>query len=163
VRAIAGIRAAEAESELVRLCASLRDGTLEPAMQLDVIEAAASSAACAPILDAWRARVKASDALAASIASLEGGDIERGRRIVTGHVGAQCLRCHALGGGGGHAGPSLEGVATRHDRRGLLESLVNPNARLAQGFGPTSAMPAMNTLLTPREIRDVVAYLSTLR
>jgi mono/diheme cytochrome c family protein len=68
-----------------------------------------------------------------------------------------------LGGGGGHAGPSLEGVATRHDRRGLLESLVNPNARLAAGFGPTSAMPTMNALLTPREIRDVVAYLSTLR
>ena len=163
VRAIAGIRAARAESELVRLCTSLRDGTLEPAMQLDVIEAGAASAACGPILDAWRERVKAGDSLASNIASLEGGDIERGRRIVTGHVGAQCLRCHALGGGGGHAGPSLEGVATRHDRRGLLESLVNPNARLAQGFGPTSAMPTMNALLTPREIRDVVAYLSTLR
>jgi quinoprotein glucose dehydrogenase len=115
------------------------------------------------VLDAWRARLPTDDPLAASLVSLEGGDIERGRRIVTGHVGAQCLRCHALGGGGGHAGPSLEGVAARHDRRGLLESLVNPNARLAQGFGPTSAMPAMTTLLTPREIRDVVAYLSTLK
>jgi quinoprotein glucose dehydrogenase len=163
VRALASIRAAKAEAELLRLCTSLRDGTLEPAMQLDVAEAAEASPACKPMLDAWRARATAGDPLAANIVSLEGGDTERGRRIVTGHVGAQCLRCHALGGGGGHAGPSLEGVALRHDRRGLLESLVQPNARLAPGFGPTSAMPAMNALLTPRELRDVVAYLSTLR
>jgi len=163
VRALATIRSPQAEAEMVRLASALRDGTLEPALQLDVAEAAMAVAACQPILEAWRAKVASKDPLAASLISLEGGDVERGRRIVTGHVGAQCLRCHALGGGGGHAGPSLEGVATRHDRRGLLESLVNPNARLAAGFGPTSAMPTMNALLTPREIRDVVAYLSTLR
>ena len=163
VRALGVVRSVTAEAELAKLAAALRDGSLEPAMQLDVAEAAATIESCRPVLDAWRARLPTDDPLAASLVSLEGGDIERGRRIVTGHVGAQCLRCHALGGGGGHAGPSLEGVAARHDRRGLLESLVNPNARLAQGFGPTSAMPAMTTLLTPREIRDVVAYLSTLK
>jgi quinoprotein glucose dehydrogenase len=163
VAALATLRSPQAEAEMIRLASALRDGTLEPALQLDVAEAAATVAACQPILAAWRAKFASADPLAASLISLEGGDVDRGRRIVTGHVGAQCLRCHALGGGGGHAGPSLEGVAARHDRRGLLESLVNPNAKLAPGFGPTSAMPAMNTLLTPGEIRDVVAYLSTLR
>lgn len=54
-------------------------------------------------------------------------------------------------------------MANRHDRQGLLQSLVDPNAKVAQGFGTTSAMPAMDALLTPREIRDVVAYLSTLK
>jgi len=54
-------------------------------------------------------------------------------------------------------------VATRHDRKGLLLSLVAPNAHVAEGFGPVSAMPAMGTLLTPRELRDVVAYLETLK
>ena len=68
-----------------------------------------------------------------------------------------------LAGGGGHAAPSLEGVAKRYDRTGLLESLIVPNAKVAAGFGPVSAMPAMPALLTPREMRDVVAYLSTLR
>jgi len=163
VRALATLRSPQAETEMLQLASALRDGTLEPALQLDVAEAAAGVPKCQPILEAWHAKGASADPLAASLISLEGGDVERGRRIVTGHVGAQCLRCHALGGGGGHAGPSLEGVATRHDRRGLLESLVNPNAKLATGFGPTSAMPAMNALLTPREIRDVVAYLSTLR
>jgi len=83
--------------------------------------------------------------------------------VLNGHAGAQCLRCHALAGGGGHAAPSFEGVARRYDRKGLLESLIVPNARIAPGFGPTSAMPTMSVLLTPREIRDVVAYLSTLQ
>jgi hypothetical protein len=29
---------------------------------------------------------------------------------------------------------------------------------VAQGYGPISAMPAMGTVLTPREVRDVVAH-----
>jgi quinoprotein glucose dehydrogenase len=94
---------------------------------------------------------------------VEGGNAEQGQRIVAANSASQCLRCHAIAGGGGHAGPSLEGVATRYDRRGLLESLVQPNAKLAAGFGPVSAMPTMSVLLSPSELRDVVAYLSTLQ
>ena len=163
VRALATIAVPEADARLLALARSLRDGSLDPALRLDVAEACAGRASCAPILDAWRASADPRDALSPFLTCLEGGDADRGRRIVAGHVGAQCLRCHALGAGGGHAGPSLDGVARRHDRRGLLESLVVPNARLAAGFGPTSAMPAMPALLTPREIRDVVEYLSTLK
>ena len=114
-------------------------------------------------VDAWIATQPSADATAAFATALEGGDAERGREIVNYHSAAACLRCHVVAGTGGHAAPSLEGVATRHDRRGLLQSLVEPNAVVAQGFGPVSAMPAMDKLLTPREIRDVVAYLSTLR
>jgi mono/diheme cytochrome c family protein len=66
-------------------------------------------------------------------------------------------------GTGGHAAPSLAGVATRHDRKGLLASLIEPNEHVAQGFGPISSMPAMGTVLTPREVRDVVEYLGTLK
>jgi mono/diheme cytochrome c family protein len=66
-------------------------------------------------------------------------------------------------GTGGHAAPSLAGVGSRHDRRGLVASLVEPNASVAEGFGPVSAMPAMGTMLTPAEMRDVVEYLATLK
>jgi mono/diheme cytochrome c family protein len=54
-------------------------------------------------------------------------------------------------------------VANRYDRAGLLDSLIEPNAKVADGYGPISAMPAMGTLLTPREMRDVVEYLTTLK
>jgi len=44
----------------------------------------------------------------------------------------------------------------------LLESLINPNANVADGFGEYSAMPPMGTMLNHRELRDVVAFLKTL-
>ena len=163
IRSLAAIKSPEADTELATLATSLVDGSLAPALQLDVSEAYASRASEANPIAAWKAAQSSTDPLAPFMICLEGGDAERGRRVLNGHAGAQCLRCHALAGGGGHAAPSLEGVARRYDRKGLLESLIVPNAKIAPGFGPTSAMPTMSVLLTPREIRDVVAYLSTLQ
>jgi hypothetical protein len=54
-------------------------------------------------------------------------------------------------------------VANRYDSAGLLDSLVEPNAQVADGYGPISAMPAMGTLLTPCATRDVVECLTTLK
>ena len=95
--------------------------------------------------------------------ALSGGDAERGRQVVNYNCAAACLRCHLVEGTGGHAAPSLAGVGNRHDREGLLDSLLEPNAKVADGYGPVSAMPAMGTVLTPREVRDVVEYLATLK
>jgi mono/diheme cytochrome c family protein len=41
--------------------------------------------------------------------------------------------------------------------------MLEPNALIAPGFSHPSAMPAMGPLLKPRELRDLTAYLSTLR
>jgi quinoprotein glucose dehydrogenase len=67
--------------------------------------------------------------------AVAGGDAERGRRIFTSHITAQCFRCHKIKGQGGDAGPDLTQVATRANREHFLESLVDPNAKLAPGFG----------------------------
>jgi quinoprotein glucose dehydrogenase len=163
VRTLSRISDGAASRRLTELAGALQAGRLDPELQLDVVEAAAKAQATAEAIRTWNEAKASQGPLEAHMICLEGGDAERGAAIVSGHVGAQCLRCHALAGGGGHAGPSLEGVAKRHDRRGLLQSLVDPNAKVAEGFGTTSAMPAMDALLTPREIRDVVAYLSTLK
>jgi mono/diheme cytochrome c family protein len=76
-----------------------------------------------------------------------------------------CLKCHAVGGTGGNAAPPLDGVASRGDARYLLHSIVNPSESIAAGYenAGASAMPAMGTILSDSEIRDVVAYLKTLR
>ena len=163
VRALSRIKDEAAARRLKDLADALQGGSLDPSLRLDVVEAAAKTDGTAEAIRVWKEAQASRGPLEAHMICLEGGDAGRGAAIVSGHVGAQCLRCHALAGGGGHAGPSLEGVANRHDRQGLLQSLVDPNAKVAQGFGTTSAMPAMDALLTPREIRDVVAYLSTLK
>lgn len=64
--------------------------------------------------------------------ALRGGRADRGERVIANHQDAQCYRCHTAGGG---AGPDLDGVGSRLDRYGLLESLVNPSARLTPGYG----------------------------
>ena len=51
------------------------------------------------------------------------------------------MRCHKVGSTdvgravvGGNAGPDLNQVAKRHDRASLLQSLVEPSAKIAKGF-----------------------------
>ena len=52
------------------------------------------------------------------------------------------MRCHKADddahSAGGDAGPNLAGIAKRHDRRYLLESVVHPAAVVAPGYGITA-------------------------
>jgi mono/diheme cytochrome c family protein len=83
--------------------------------------------------------------------------------VVHFHASATCLKCHAIAGTGGDAAPKLDGIGSRATRKQILQSLVDPNAVVAAGFGEHSAMPSMATVLTLEELRDVVEYLSTLK
>jgi quinoprotein glucose dehydrogenase len=90
-----------------------------------------------------------------------GGDVERGRWIVENHASASCVRCHVVDGRGGIAGPSLDGVGSRLNAAELLQSVIDPQKVVVDGYGTVSAMPEMRETLTPREVRDIVAYLAT--
>ncbi|HEX7069907.1 MAG TPA: hypothetical protein VF190_03835, partial [Rhodothermales bacterium] len=62
--------------------------------------------------------------------------------------------------------PDLQNVGERLSREEILQSLVNPSAVIAEGFGnldAASGMPPMGLVLSRRQIRDVVAFLSQLR
>lgn len=178
---------------------------------LELVDAAGkrSEAPVKSALEGYKASVASSkDPLAPFLASLEGGDPAKGAQIFESQPQAQCMRCHAAGGGhgGGDAGPSLVAVGKRGDAKFHLESLVNPGAKVAVGYGitavtlkggksvagilladtaehvdvdsngkvlrvrkgdiesmtpPVSAMPPMGALVTPVELRDLVAWLGT--
>ena len=93
------------------------------------------------------------------------GDAARGEAIFWKHPVAACVNCHMLGGKGSAVGPALDGVGSRQDEAYLLESLINPNAKMAEGFEslPISSMPPMEQILKPQELADVLAFLKGLK
>jgi putative membrane-bound dehydrogenase-like protein len=183
----------------------LASGEAPPGIRLDLLEAAAARDVSVSFPR------DAADPLAEWSECLEGGSATAGAEVFRHHLGAQCLACHKMdrSKGGSLIGPNLQSVGLR-DGRYLLESLVNPQATVAPGYGvvavaltdgasltgilqettdlhvvvrdpvsgkptsiprdriaslgpPVSLMPPMGFLLSKRELRDLVAYLATLR
>ncbi len=92
------------------------------------------------------------------------GDAARGRALFEKHPTAACINCHIVAGKGSPFGPALDGIAARKDAAYLRQSVLEPNARIADGFAfSASPMPPIGLLLTPQEIEDVLAFLGTLK
>ena len=207
------LKSGEAEKALASFFDELVAGKVAPAVQLDLVDAmqANGSPALAAKLDAYRTS-KSADSLALAFrdALAAGGSVNRGRETFVENPAAQCTRCHTVRNAGSDVGPNLSGVATRLTREQILESLLEPSARIAPGYGtvgitlkngtrvdgtlrdetdthvvlmtgtppaeqriaktdiaertnPVSAMPPVGLIVKPREVRDLVAYLSTLK
>ncbi|PIB25305.1 HEAT repeat domain-containing protein [Maribacter sp. 4G9] len=67
--------------------------------------------------------------------TLYGGNRWNGRDVFNSNPTAQCVRCHAVNGSGGEVGPPLDNIANILTREQILESLIEPSARLAPGYG----------------------------
>jgi quinoprotein glucose dehydrogenase len=104
------------------------------AARLEILEAAARHESAAPAVAAYQAALPATDPLAKYLPALEGGNAGKGEELFKEHAVAQCLRCHKVQGSGGDAGPDLTMIGAQKDRRYILESIVNPNAQIAEGF-----------------------------
>lgn len=198
-----------ADAVLDRQAALLLEGKCPPTLQLDVLEGLRARSAANPALAARLKEFSTSTAAASNHELLEGGNVAAGGEIVANHLNANCLACHSITPGGSEVGPNLRTVGAQNDRAYLLESLLNPAAKIATGYGmvgltlkdtsavtgtlaretptavtlrlfdgtmrtvaraeianqtlPVSIMPPMGTILQPREVRDVVAYLSSLK
>jgi len=68
--------------------------------------------------------------------TIAGGDPGLGEQVFR-NQGA-CMQCHVVHGEGGVQGPDLTAVHSRLSREKLLESLINPNAEIAEGYGMSS-------------------------
>lgn len=138
IGSLATWKSKQADAVLLLLATQLADGSLAPALHLDVIEAAKmkNTSDLKNLVDQFNAMQTGKGLLAQYQAAVEGGRSEQGRSLFVGHRVAQCVRCHKVGSTvvGGNAGPDLNQVAKRHDRLSLLQSLVEPSAKIAKGF-----------------------------
>jgi quinoprotein glucose dehydrogenase len=84
--------------------------------------------------------------------SITGGDAKAGETVFR-NQGA-CMQCHKIGRDGGIQGPPLDLVAARLKPEKIVESLVNPNAEIAQGYGMSSVTLTNGTLAAGRITED---------
>ena len=129
----------EGHKILGRTFASLLDGELPKALELDVVTAAKArkSKNLNQLIKRYEAGQSAENPINEYQATLVGGDAAKGKQVYENHVAAQCVRCHDAGGQGNQAGPVLTGIGKRVDKEYLLRSLITPNSEIATGFGVT--------------------------
>lgn len=99
------------------------------------------------------------------------GVAARGKALLAKRNPANCLECHSIKdkelAGGGAKGPALDGIGAVLTPAQLRLSVVdiarvNPKAGMPS-FHKADGAAKGNARLTPQEVEDVVAYLSSLR
>ncbi len=116
-------------------------GQVPAEIQLDLIEAAAKrpEAEFRGKLKDYESSKPRGDVMAPYREVLTGGDSQRGMTIFMTRTDLECVRCHKVKGAtaepaGGDVGPELSDVGARQTPAYLLESIVDPNKQIAQGF-----------------------------
>jgi len=213
LEALGTLKSPESRKLLATYLDDLDAGTMAPALQIDLVDAVQvdGSAVLQKRLEAYQRKQQA-DALikAFRAGTIAGGDARKGQQVLLQNPLAECTRCHAIRGRGADVGPDLSKIGATLTRDQLFEALVEPNQRIAPGFGtvgvtlkngdrvdgtlkeetdtevvllvgapptprrlkkaeiaertdPVSAMPPLGLLLKPRDVRDLIEFLSGLR
>ncbi len=96
--------------------------------------------------------------------AMTGGSVAAGKAAIGRYNCGACHRIPGVGAATGVAGPALNGIATRSFIAGTLPN-DSPNLQRwlqhPQQVVPGNAMPEQG--VTPRDARDIAAYLYTLR
>ncbi len=143
VAVLATLETPQADAGLAKQTEALVAGTLNPNLLLDVITAAQARSEAVPAiaasLAAYEKTRKPGDLVDSHRECLEGGDAKKGEDIFMNHIAAQCVRCHNYTSTKGSTiGPNLKSIGAQKDRTYILESIVNPQAVIAPGYGTIS-------------------------
>lgn len=125
------------ETILSGLLDDMKTGKIPSAIRLDIIETVEKTKN-----EKLLAKLKTSQVFTKPMdeyaSVLEGGNIRNGWRFFNENTTAQCIKCHIVRGAGSNVGPDLSKIGATLTRSQILESLVDPSARLAPGYGMVS-------------------------
>lgn len=171
VRGLAAMGTPEALALLSALWSDVLSGSGDDAILLELAEAAARHPELAGFWNRYQSGVDKANPGAAFRECLAGGNAGRGAELFASHPGAACSGCHRAAGDG--AGPDLSGIGERRSPLQILTALVAPSAGVAPGYGlpqgteraagggADSCMPPGGDVLSPGELRDLVAFLGS--
>jgi quinoprotein glucose dehydrogenase len=133
---LAKMNRADGDAILVNWLDKLLAGTVPTEIQLDLLDVAQGSAnpALKQRFEQYKAKLPADDEITPFKPSLAGGDAVLGRKVFVENEKVQCSRCHKIGSRGGDVGPDLSKIAQKRDRAYLLESIIQPNNHIAEGY-----------------------------
>ena len=136
VLALAQMKRPDADAVLSGALDKLIANQLPGEIQLDVLDAAKKrdAAGLKDKLAKYEAALPASDPLAKYRTALLGGNADNGRKIFREKAQTECLRCHKCEIGDSQVGPELTHIGATKDRAYLLESIILPSAKIAEGF-----------------------------
>ncbi|MFM7540705.1 MAG: PVC-type heme-binding CxxCH protein [Planctomycetota bacterium] len=89
----------------------------------------------------------------ALLASLPKADPARGESIYRARQ-LQCLNCHAIGGSGGLVGPDMTSIGASAQPDYLLESLLEPSAKIKEGYHTAIVSTDDGKIITGVKIRQ---------
>jgi quinoprotein glucose dehydrogenase len=95
--------------------------------------------------------------------ALAGGDVDRGNNIFQYKTEVSCLRCHKVGSKGGEVGPALTDLGAKKDAQYLLEAIVLPSNKIAEGFETVTMLDDIGTVHTgvlKQETDEFVEYMT---
>ena len=102
--------------------------------------------------------------------TVESGDADKGEQLVTDNG---CLACHYLDGSQ-VIGPSWKGVYGSREKLDdgstvlvdgyyIAESILDPNAKIVEGFSPNTMIQTFGEIFTAQDISDITAYIETIK
>jgi putative membrane-bound dehydrogenase-like protein len=131
-KALAEIRI-EVRTQVKRRLTSVK---LEPLVSGALRAIYANDRELAPLFASDRARLTPADY--AAFARTNRGDPRRGRAVFEDDRGVGCIKCHRVNGAGGEGGPDLSRVAANYGQAELIESVLSPSKKVADGFSTTT-------------------------
>ena len=130
----------------------LMSGTLPVPVVLELGTVYAGDRDLAPLFAPVRGRLKPDDYAAFALANR--GDPRRGRILFDDPRGVGCIKCHRVNGAGGEGGPDLSRIAANYGRAELVESVLFPSKKVADGFRTTTLALADGQVLSGLVVAD---------